>query len=140
QEATNILQRMRDLALQSANGSNSDEDRAALQKEVTALQSELSRISDTTSFGGRKLLDGSFGTASFQVGAQANETIDVAMGNTSAAAIGRTYQSFETTATATVAAGTEAAAGTLNISIGENSYSIDLHADMTAEDVQNKIN
>src|SRR5690606_32628603 len=83
QESTNILQRMRDLALQSANGSNSDEDRAALQKEVTSLQSELTRIADTTSYGGRKLLDGSFGTANFQVGPQANETISVGMSNTS---------------------------------------------------------
>jgi len=73
QESTNILQRMRDLSLQSANGSNSAGDRAALHKELTALQSELTRIADTTSFGGQKLLDGSFGTKSFQVGANANE-------------------------------------------------------------------
>ena len=56
QESTNILQRMRDLALQSANGSNSSEDRGALQKEVSALQEELTRIADTTSFGGQQLL------------------------------------------------------------------------------------
>ena len=49
-ESTNILQRMRELALQSANGSNSSEDRAALQKEIGSLQSELDRISNTTSF------------------------------------------------------------------------------------------
>ena len=142
QESTNILQRMRDLALQSANGSNSDEDRTALQKEVTSLQSELTRIADTTSFGGRKLLDGSFGTANFQVGSQANETISVGMSNTSASAIGRTYQSFDAagTTSATVAAGTEAGAGSLSISIGEKSYGIELNADMTAEDVQSKIN
>lgn len=51
QQSTNILQRIRDLALQSANGSNSDADRAALQKEVAAQQAELTRISDTTTFG-----------------------------------------------------------------------------------------
>lgn len=84
QQSTNILQRMRDLSLQSANGSNSAEDRASLQKEVAQLQSELSRIATTTTFGGRKVLDGTFGTSSFQVGSNANETIDITL--TSAAA------------------------------------------------------
>ena len=88
QESTNILQRMRDLALQSANGSNSDEDRAALQKEVEALQTELTRIAETTSFGGQKLLDGNFGTKAFQVGANANETISLSLNNISSDAIG----------------------------------------------------
>lgn len=88
QESTNILQRMRDLALQSANGSNSDEDRAALQKEVVALQTELTRISETTSFGGQKLLDGNFGTKAFQVGANANETISLSLNKISSDAIG----------------------------------------------------
>lgn len=88
QQSTNILQRMRDLALQAANGSNDATDRAALQKEVGALQSELTRISDTTTFGGRKLLDGSFGSTAFQVGSNANETIDVALSNASASSIG----------------------------------------------------
>ncbi|MGO2371049.1 MAG: flagellin [Pseudoalteromonas prydzensis] len=76
-ESTNILQRMRELALQSANGSNSAEDRESLQKEVAALQTELTRIADTTSFGGQNLLDGTYGTKAFQVGANANETIDL---------------------------------------------------------------
>ncbi|MEW6175068.1 MAG: flagellin [Pseudomonadota bacterium] len=89
QQSTNILQRMRDLALQSANGSNSGEDRASLQKEVSQLQQELTRIADTTTFGGRKLLDGSFGTSSFQVGANANETINVALTAAGAEKIGR---------------------------------------------------
>ena len=71
QQSTGILQRMRDLALQSANGSNGATERAALQGEVAQLQQELNRIADTTSFGGRKILDGSFGSQSFQVGANA---------------------------------------------------------------------
>ncbi len=77
EQSTNILQRMRDLSLQSANGSNSAEERKALNAEVTELKKELDRIANTTSFGGRKLLDGSFGTTTFQVGAAANETISV---------------------------------------------------------------
>ena len=72
QESTNILQRMRSLTLQAANGSNNDDDRKALNEEVVALQSELDRIAATTTFGtGTKLLDGSFTGVSFQVGAQA---------------------------------------------------------------------
>ncbi len=87
QESTNILQRMRDLSLQSANGSNSAEDRQALQKEIGALQTELTRISETTSFGGQKLLDGSYGTQSMQVGAEANETISVTLTDVGADAL-----------------------------------------------------
>ncbi|WP_412522676.1 flagellin [Shewanella chilikensis] len=92
QESTNILQRMRDLSLQSANGSNSAEDRAAMQKEITSLQEELTRISDTTAFGGQKLLNGSYGTQAFQVGANANETISVTLGDVGADAIGKSGQ------------------------------------------------
>ncbi|NLY14952.1 MAG: flagellin [Gammaproteobacteria bacterium] len=77
EQSTEILQRMRDLALQSANGSNSDDERKALNQEVTELKKELDRIANTTSFGGKKLLDGSFGTTTFQVGSAANETISV---------------------------------------------------------------
>jgi len=87
-ESTNILQRMRELALQSANGSNSADDRDALQKEVSALQVELTRIADTTSFGGQQLLDGNFGTKAFQVGANANETINVSLSSVAAEDIG----------------------------------------------------
>jgi len=88
QESSAILQRMRDLSLQSANGSNGAEDRSALQKEMGALQQELTRIAETTKFGATSLLDGSFGTKQFQVGANANETINVSLGNMSADAIG----------------------------------------------------
>jgi flagellin len=84
-ESTNILQRMRDLSLQSANGSNSADDRVAMQKEVTALHTELTRIAETTSFGGQKLLDGTYGTQNFQVGSNANETIGLTLKDVSAA-------------------------------------------------------
>ncbi|MBB1392073.1 flagellin, partial [Shewanella sp. SG44-6] len=89
QESTNILQRMRDLSLQSANGSNSSDDRKSLQKEISSLQSELTRIADTTSFGGQKLLDGSFGTKSFQIGSNANETISLSLSNIKASSLGQ---------------------------------------------------
>lgn len=88
QQSTSILQRMRDLALQSANGSNGATERAALQGEVAQLQQELDRIAETTSFGGRKILDGTFGSQSFQVGANAYETINVSIGSADASRIG----------------------------------------------------
>ncbi|MEI8595071.1 flagellin [Photobacterium sp. Hal280] len=81
QETTSILQRMRDLSLQSANGSNSDDDRKAIQEEVTALNDELNRIAETTSFGGQKLLNGSFGTRAFQVGADSGEAVQLTLKN-----------------------------------------------------------
>ncbi|MDQ7049994.1 MAG: flagellin [Enterobacterales bacterium] len=88
QETTNILQRMRDLSIQSANGSNDANSRAALQAEVAQLQSEINRIADTTSFGGRSLLDGTFGSSAFQVGSKAFQTIDVTLNSSRGADIG----------------------------------------------------
>jgi flagellin len=76
-----ILQRVRELAVQSANASNSAADRQALNQEVTQLVSELDRIAQTAEFNGQKLLDGTFGTALFQVGANANQTIVASTGN-----------------------------------------------------------
>lgn len=75
QETTNILQRMRELAIQSANDTNSASDRASLQAEVNQLQQEMSRIATSTSFNGQNVLDGTLNDAQFQVGANANETI-----------------------------------------------------------------
>ncbi|MEC8138863.1 MAG: flagellin domain-containing protein [Pseudomonadota bacterium] len=91
-ESTNILQRMRELALQSANGSNSTDDRASLNKEVKALQAELTRISETTSFGSTKLFDpaefGDTGTAAFQVGVNKGETISITLTKVDDATLG----------------------------------------------------
>ncbi len=74
-EMTNMYQRIRTLALQSANGTNSTADRTALQQEVTSLCAEIDRIDDDTTWGGETLL--SRGSISFQVGADANQTISV---------------------------------------------------------------
>ena len=75
-ETTNMLQRMRVLSIQSANGSNSASDRTALNKEFAELKNEIDRISDNTTFGGENLLDGSY-DADYQVGADANQTISL---------------------------------------------------------------
>ncbi|CAM4228230.1 flagellin [Vibrio agarivorans] len=79
QESTSIMQRMRDLSLQAANGANSAADRQAIQEEVTQLNDELNRIAETTSFGGRKLLNGSFGHSAFQIGAASGEAVGVSI-------------------------------------------------------------
>src|SRR3569623_118484 len=78
-EIGNNLQRMRELALQSANATNSSSDRSALDAEVQSLLSEVSRVSSSTQFNGLSLLDGNFSAAQFQVGANANQTISVTM-------------------------------------------------------------
>jgi len=74
-EITNNLQRIRELSVQSANATNSDSDRGALDAEVQQRLAEIDRISSQTSFNGRKILDGSFGSATFQVGSNVGETI-----------------------------------------------------------------
>ena len=74
-QSSDLLQRVRELAVQSANSTNSSSDRAALQSEVNQLKQEMDRIASTTEFNGLKLLDGTFTSQSFQVGANANQTI-----------------------------------------------------------------
>jgi flagellin len=88
QEVTNILQRMRELSIQSANGIYSDADRSTLDAEVQQLKQEMNRISETTTFNGQPLLDGTLGNTSLQVGSQANETVNINVGSFSANALG----------------------------------------------------
>ncbi|PCS21977.1 flagellin [Candidatus Enterovibrio escicola] len=112
EESSNILQRMRDLSLQSANGTNGVEERKAIQQEVVALQDELNRIAETTSFGGSKLLNGTYGTKAFQVGADAGEAVMIELknmradetlmgGSTFKATVSESVDMAEWTATAT---------------------------------------
>lgn len=108
-EATNILQRIREMAVQAANATNSGTDRAALQQEVGQLRSELDRIATTTEFNGTKLLDGTFSAAQFQVGANANQTISVTVDGVRANQIGSVVNTAGTVAQ-TVAANVTGAA------------------------------
>lgn len=106
-EISNNLQRMRELSIQSSNATNSASDRAALQAEVSQLVSEISRVAEQTQFNNLNLLDGSFLSQSFQVGANANQTIDVnAIGDARATALGSNILTTNGTAmgTATAAA------------------------------------
>jgi flagellin len=88
QEVTNNLQRIRELAVQSANDSNSASDRKSLNAEATQLIAEIERVATTTSFNGKVLLDGSFGTAAFQVGANQGEQISFGMISVRSSALG----------------------------------------------------
>jgi len=87
-ESTSILQRVRELAIQSANSTNSSSDRLSLQAEVNQLVSELDRISQTTSFNGLKLLDGSFQAQSFHIGADANQSVNVTINEATSSNLG----------------------------------------------------
>jgi len=88
QEVTNILQRIGELAVQSANEIYNDGDREYLQSEVTQLIEELDRISSSTSFNGQKLLDGTLGKINLQVGAEANQVMTVEVGSMSSKNLG----------------------------------------------------
>lgn len=111
QESGNILQRIRQLAIQSANDSNSASDRKALQAEVSQLTSELNRIANTTTFNGKKVLDGSFSGQKFQVGADANQTINVTISDARATALGNySRDSVNTTAANGLGVATSASA------------------------------
>jgi flagellin len=87
-ESSNILNRMRELAIQSSNGTLTDTDRATISTEVTSLVAELDRIAGSTNFNGLNLLDGSATTASIQVGVEANQTIDITLGDATTATLG----------------------------------------------------
>jgi len=86
QESTNILQRIRELGVQSANDTNTASDRTSLNSEVTQLKAELDRIAQTTSFNGRTLLDGTMTGATFQIGANAGDGQSISFAITSARA------------------------------------------------------
>lgn len=88
EESTNILQRMRELSIQSANGTYSEGNRSTLNAEVKQLVSELDRIAETTSFNGQNILDGSLGKTALQVGSEANQTIEFSIGKMDAKTLG----------------------------------------------------
>ena len=87
QEVTDMLQRMRELALQSVQGSNSADDRAALDAEVQQLKAEIDRVSESTSFNAQNILDGTFNRL-FQIGDQAGDTIRIGLGSVDTASLG----------------------------------------------------
>jgi flagellin len=105
-ETANILQRMRELAVQAANDTNSSSDRVSLNDEVVQLTAELERIAQTTTWAGQKILDGSFVTKNFQIGADVGQTLTVSQKSMRPSEIGDFR--FDTTAVAAVATATTA--------------------------------
>ncbi|MFY7859332.1 MAG: flagellin [Limnohabitans sp.] len=99
-EVTDMLQRMRELSLQSASDVNNDNDRAYLNAEVQSLKTEIDRVVSTTQFNGKNLLDGTM-NAMLQIGEKAGQTMNVAIGNLSTAALGTSSSSAVTTAATT---------------------------------------
>jgi len=144
-ESTNILQRMRELAVQAANDTNSSSDRANLQKEVAQLQQELNRIAANTTFNGKNILDGSFTSAKFHVGADANQTISISIGNAAATAIGNQAATSKSHVGAALAAATDISggngvvAGTLTIN-GTTSQTVTVNAGDAASDIASGVN
>ena len=102
QESENIFQRMRELAVQSANDTNSASDRQALNAEAQQLLSEANRIAETTKFNGKGILDGSFSSAQFQVGAEANQVITFGISGAKTSDLG-SYRATNVTATTSTA-------------------------------------
>ncbi|MDG2519165.1 flagellin [Lysobacter sp. OAE881] len=124
-EIGNNLQRVRELSVQSANATNSQSDRDALNAEVTQLVSEIDRVANQTNFNGTKLLDGSFAGALFQVGANSGQTIAVnSIVDANANALGKAQFAAAQTSTAAVSTGTATATGTL-ASMAVNGVTID---------------
>jgi len=110
-ETQNILQRVRELSVQSANDTNSASDRESLQAEVEQLTAEINRIGETTTFNNNKILDGSFLGASFHVGANSRETITVNVADGRATSLGRQARNDGTV----VSAGVSIASGSLAV-------------------------
>lgn len=115
-EVTNNLQRIRELSVQSANATNSSSDRAALQSEVAQLVAEIDRVATKTKFNDIALLDGSFTSQAFQVGANASETVTVTSINSARSSSLGQYQGFALTS-ASIGTATDTA-GTLDVTIG----------------------
>ncbi len=126
-QITNNLQRIRELAVQSANATNSSSDRAALQAEVSELVAEIDRVASTSSFNGVKLLNGTFASQVFQVGANAGETVSI-----SSITSARTSSLGQSTGASLAAAGTAVQSGFTDGDLTVNGYAISATADAKA--------
>ncbi|HEU4652672.1 MAG TPA: flagellin [Steroidobacteraceae bacterium] len=131
-EYGNILQRVRELSVQSANATNSSSDRAALNGEAQQLLQELNRISTQTQFNGQNVLDGSFTAAQFQVGANANQTISVSIGSAATSALG----AYQYNNTSSAVSGQALASGDLTI----NGVNVGTSTSGSADDIVKSIN
>ncbi len=119
-EVTNNMQRIRTLAVQSANATNSDSDRAALDAEVQQRLAEITRISQQTTFNGRHVLDGSFGSAAFQIGANVGETISVNLSQGAGASqVGKIASATSASGVFVATSATTAVVGVANVAVSD---------------------
>lgn len=150
QTAGDLLQRIRELAVQAANGSNSSSDRASLQNEVGQLKEELSRVASTTQFNGQNVLDGSLSATSFQVGANSNQTIDVSIASAKGSDIGnydlKSFSNDNDAISAASATGIDAAQANrvtqqiLTVSGNGDSADVSVAAGDSAKAIADKVN
>lgn len=145
-ETTNLLQRVRELSIQSANATNGSTERNALQAEVNQLVSEIDRIANTTRFGSRSLLTGTFNNQAFQVGAQANETIRVSIASSRSSDLGNintvAFANFDLAdATASAASPTSPVlAQTLTFNVDGTDTAVNILAGESALSISDKVN
>ncbi len=131
-EVASNLQRIRELAVQSANATNSSSDRASLNAEVTQLLAEIQRVATSSQFNGQNILDGTFTAAQFQVGANANQVITASTGNAQTSAIG----AYQYNNTSSAVSGTALASGDLTI----NGVNVGTSTSGSADTIVNAIN
>ncbi|MBV8617598.1 MAG: flagellin [Curvibacter sp.] len=140
----NMLQSMRQLAVEASNSTNSSADRASLQQQMTQLQQEVDRTAKSTQFNGQNLLDGSFSGSVFQVGANAGQNITVGgLGNETAKGLGQTAYAYDNSQsniqTSSLNTLGSVAAGTLTISVAGASGAISLGALAAASTAQQRL-
>ncbi len=133
QSVTDLLQRARELSIQSANDSNSSGDRQSLQNEASSIVAELDRLANTVSFNGKKLLDGTFANAQFQVGAYASQTISFSIASVQTKDAGATIIQGQ-------AVSNTALAGSVIQQLTVNGVSIGVSSATTIDDVAKSIN
>ena len=141
-----LLQSMRTLAVQAANGTNSASDRQAIQSQIAQLQQELSRTALSTQFNGQNILDGTMSDAQFQVGANAGQTINFGIANTQGSAIGNNAYSTGGAMTGAIASTTSTASGngvaaqTLTVQGSIGSKNISIGANDSAYTIASSVN
>jgi flagellin len=123
-QISSVLQRMREIAVQSASDSNTATDRTSLQSEATSLSAEIDRIANTAQFNGKNLLDGSFGSATFQVGANAGQTLAVSINGSTTTTLGLSGIATSTGTVTGTAALTNAGAMTILTTVGGTATTI----------------
>ena len=136
-EVSNMLQRVRELAVQSANDTNTGSDRGNIVAEARQLVAEINRVAQNTTFNGMKVMDGSFQNKSFQIGADAGQSLSISIDSAAATDIGaNTLRSN----VAIAASGGVTAGARLSISGQAGSASIDVTAGMSAQDLASAVN